>query len=59
MGVPEPSEYAGIGRKVFSSPFFEAMSAFCKDEARAEHFIHQVLGLPLADAKALAVELRK
>jgi hypothetical protein len=57
--APEPVEYAAIGRKVFSSPFFDALAAFCKTEDGTEHFIHQVLGLPLADAKALSGELRK
>lgn len=56
---PEPWEYAGIGRKIFDSPFFEALAAFCKAEEGSEHFIHQVLGLPLADAKALSGEFKK
>lgn len=56
---PKPAEYAAIGRKEFNNPFFEALGAFCKAEEGAEHFIHQVLGLPLADAKALSGELRK
>lgn len=56
---PEPAVYAAAGQKVFSSPFFDALASFCKAEQGAEHFIHQVLGLPLADAKALAVELKK
>jgi transcriptional regulator with XRE-family HTH domain len=56
---PEPSDYAGVGRKVFESPFFEALAAFCKAEDGSQHFIHQVLGLPLADAKALSEVLRK
>lgn len=56
---PEPAEYAAIGRQAFSSPFFEALRAFCRAEQGAEHFIHQVLGLPLADAKALSGEFRK
>lgn len=57
--APAPAEYAAIGRKVFNSQFFDALAAFCKAEDGAEHFIHQVLGLPLADAKALSWELRK
>jgi hypothetical protein len=52
-------EYAAIGRKVFSSPFFDALAGLCKAEEGAAHFIHQVLGLPLADAKALSGALRK
>ena len=57
--TPAPTAYAAIGRKRFKSPFFEALAAFCTTEEGAEHYIHQVLGLPLADAKALAGELRK
>ena len=56
---PEPAQYAAIGRKTFNSPFFDALASFCKAEEGAEHFIHQVLGLPLADSKALSTELRK
>jgi transcriptional regulator with XRE-family HTH domain len=57
--VPKPAEYAAIGRRGFSSPFFVALAGFCKAEEGSEHFIHQVLGLPLADAKALSGALRK
>ncbi len=57
--APDPAKYAAIGRKAFNSPFFEALAAFSKAEASSDHFIHQVLGLPLADAKALSGELRK
>lgn len=56
---PNPAAYAAVGRKDFNSPFFDALAAFCKAEEGSEHFIHQVLGLPLADAKALSAELRK
>jgi hypothetical protein len=56
---PKPTEYAAVGRKEFKSPFFEALAAFRKAEEGSEHFIHQVLGLPLADAKALSGEFRK
>lgn len=55
---PTPKEYAAVGRKSFGSPFFEALSAFCKQEEGAEHFIRMVLGMSMADAKALAEELR-
>lgn len=56
---PNSTEYAAIGRKEFKSPFFEALAVFCKAEDGSEHFIHQVLGLPLADAKALSGEFKK
>ena len=56
---PEPKAYVEVARKTFDSPFFDAMSDFCKKEQGAEHFIHRVLGISLADAKALAGELSK
>ena len=55
---PKPAQYAAAGRAVFKSPFFEALARFCKQEEGAEHFIHRVLGIPVADAKALAGALR-
>ncbi|MBN1670738.1 MAG: helix-turn-helix transcriptional regulator [Kiritimatiellae bacterium] len=56
---PEPRQYADIARRSFKSQFFEALAAFCGAEAGAEHFIHQVLGMSLPDAKALAEGLRQ
>lgn len=56
---PKPKDYATIGRDAFNSPFFDALSAYCKAESGNEHYIHQILGLPLADSKALSAELRK
>ena len=56
---PEPQAYVAVARSAFGSPFFEAMTDFCKQEQGAEHFIHRVLGVSLADAKALAAELSK
>ena len=58
-GVPEPHAYAAIARTTFKSPFFEALTGFCKSEQGAEHFIHRVLGVSLADAKALSGQLQK
>ena len=55
---PKPAQYAGVARSVFKSPFFEALADFCRHEEGAEHFIHRVLGVSLADAKALSGELR-
>jgi hypothetical protein len=57
--VPEPQAYAAIARTTFKSPFFEALTGFCKSEQGAEHFIHRVLGVSLADAKALSGQLQK
>lgn len=56
---PEPKVYAAVARKAFGSPFFEALSGFCKQEQGAEHYVHRVLGVSLADAKALSGELKK
>ncbi|MCX6338833.1 MAG: helix-turn-helix transcriptional regulator [Candidatus Aureabacteria bacterium] len=56
---PKPADYIDVARSVFESQFFDALSEFCKNEQGAEHFIHRVLGVSLADAKALSVELRK
>ena len=56
---PEPKDYIMAARKVFTSPFFEALSAFCTEEHGAEHYIRRVLGVTLADAKALLGELHK
>lgn len=56
---PEPEEYAAIGRKAFGSQFFDGLAAFCKAEGGAEHYVHEILDLPLSDAKALAEVLSK
>ncbi|MEI7900580.1 MAG: XRE family transcriptional regulator [bacterium] len=57
--VPKPGDYAACARKAFSSSFFEALAAFCKAEEGAEHYIRQILDLPLADAKTLSEVLRQ
>jgi transcriptional regulator with XRE-family HTH domain len=59
QATPEPKHYAVVARSAFGSPFFEALREFCKQEQGAEHFIHRVLGVSLADAKALSGELSK
>ncbi len=56
---PKPAEYVAAARVVFGSPFFVALAEFCAHEEGAEHYIHRVLGVTLADAKALSGELRK
>lgn len=56
---PESKSYAAVARSAFGSPFFEALAEFCKQEQGAEHYIHRVLGVSLADAKALSGELRQ
>lgn len=57
--VPKPSDYIACARKEFGSSFFEALAAYCKAEEGSEHYIRQILDLPLADAKALSGELRQ
>ena len=56
---PEPSEYIASGASRFGNSFFIALAEFCKNETGSEHFIHSVLGVSLADAKALSVEILK
>jgi hypothetical protein len=56
---PKPADYIKAGRSAFDSPFFDALARFCKSEQDPEHFIHRVLGVSLADARALARELQK
>ena len=56
---PGPAEYIAATKDVFHSQFFKALVAFCEEEKGAEHFIHQVLQLPLTDAKALSGELTR
>jgi transcriptional regulator with XRE-family HTH domain len=56
---PEPATYVASAHSAFESPFFEALGRFCKREQGSEHFIHRVLGVSMADAKALSGELVK
>jgi len=58
-GSPTPADYIAAAHSEFGSPFFEALAAFAKQEDGTEHFIHRVLGTSFADAKALAIALRK
>lgn len=55
--VPEPGDYVRIVRETFGSPLFDALARYCHETSGAEHYIHRILGLPLADAKALVQEL--
>lgn len=56
--IPEPSDYMGSARSVFGSAFFEALASYCQQEDGAEAYLHQVLGVSLADAKALIAEFK-
>ena len=57
--VPKPADYAACGKGAFDSSFFEALAAFCKEEEGGEHYVHQLLGLPLSDSKTLSEVLRQ
>ena len=57
--TPEAESYISEAQATFGGTFFEALAGFCKVEQGAEHFVRQVLGVSLADAKALSGELRK
>jgi len=57
--VPSPSDYIACARKQFGSSFFETLAAYCKAEEGSEHYIRQILDLPLSDAKSLSGELRQ
>jgi transcriptional regulator with XRE-family HTH domain len=54
---PTPSEYISCPKKTFDSPFFEAVTAFLKENKKPAGFIQSVLNLPLADAQLLYEEL--
>ena len=56
--IPDPSAYIGSARSAFGSAFFEAVAAYCRQEDGAEAYLHQVLGVSLADAKALIAEFK-
>jgi len=53
----EPKYYIACTRSEFGSSFFEALAEYGKSESGLEHFIQRVLGVSLADAKALSGEL--
>jgi len=54
---PTPSEYISCAKKSFDSPFFDALTAFLKENKKPAGFIQSVLNLPLADAQLLYEEL--
>lgn len=56
---PEPAEYSAVARKEFGSAVFDALSAYCKSQTGAEHYVQRILGLSIVDAKALAGELSR
>ena len=54
---PTPSEYISCPKKIFESPFFDALKAFLKESRKSAGFIQSILNLPLADAQHLYEEL--
>ncbi len=57
--TPEPATYLSKCSAYFHTDFFTALTRYAREHEDAESFIHELLGLPLADAKALAGELKK
>ena len=54
---PTAAEYMSCSKKVFQSPFFDALIPFLKDNKKSAGFIQSLLNLPLADAQYLCEEL--
>ena len=54
---PAASEYLSCPKKVFQSPFFDALRSFLKENKKSAGFIQSILNLPLSDAHYLHDEL--
>ena len=54
---PTASEYISCPKKLFQSPFFDALRSFLKENKKSAGFIQSTLNLPLADAHYLYEEL--
>jgi transcriptional regulator with XRE-family HTH domain/Zn-dependent peptidase ImmA (M78 family) len=54
---PTPTEYISCPKKLFQSPFFDALKSFLKESKKSAAFIQNILNLPLADAQHLYEEL--
>ena len=57
--VPAPAQYLKRVDKVFGSAFFSALKTHVQSGLAGHGYIQHALSLPLADAKALHVELAK
>ncbi len=57
--TPDPAAYINSATETFGSGFFDALAAYCQQESGAEAYLHQVLGVSLADAKGLIAEFKK
>jgi len=54
---PTASEYISCPKKVFQSPFFDALELYLKENKKPVGFIQSILNLPLTDAHYLYEEL--
>lgn len=54
---PTASEYISCPKKIFQSPFFDALRSFLKEHKKPAGFIQSILNLPLTDAHYLYEEL--
>lgn len=54
---PSAAEYMSCSKKLFQSPFFDALASFLKEHKKSAAFIQSLLNLPLADAQYLYEEL--
>jgi transcriptional regulator with XRE-family HTH domain len=55
--TPEPKKYVSVCEEAFKTQIFAALKAYCRENDGAANYIHNVFGLALPDAKALAEEL--
>ena len=55
--MPSPRTYISVCEETFQTQFFAALKTSCLDNEGAANYIHRVLDLPLADARALEEEL--
>jgi transcriptional regulator with XRE-family HTH domain len=54
---PSASEYISCPKKIFKSPFFDALRSFLKEHKKSPGFIQNILNLPLVDSHYLYEEL--
>jgi len=57
-GPPGAKAYLAMSRKVFQTPFFDALERHLRASNAAQGFVEAVLQLPLLDAKSVFNELR-
>lgn len=51
--LPDAKEYITISEKTFETPIFNVLRAYEKQTDGFDHYIHNILDVPLADAKAI------